>query len=61
MQVGINMQARIGCNHSRIFTRAMLYICASQVMVDANTTLKVCDVIAYDSDGKVVSLNAYKA
>jgi len=32
-----------------------------KVIVDANTTLKVCDVIEYDASGKVVSLNAYKA
>jgi len=31
-----------------------------QVIVDAKTTLKVCDVIEYDSAGKIVSLNAYK-
>ena len=32
-----------------------------KVIVDATTTLKVCDVIEYDASGKVVSLNAYKA
>lgn len=32
-----------------------------KVIVDASTTLKVCDVIEYDSAGLVVSLNAYKA
>ena len=37
-----------------------LYALPVQVIVDENTTLKVCDVIEYDSDGKVVSLNAFK-
>ena len=32
-----------------------------KVVVDASTTLKVCDVIAYDAQGLVASLNAYKA
>ena len=32
-----------------------------RVIVDADTTLKVCDVIEYDASGLVVSLNAYKA
>lgn len=32
-----------------------------KVIVDANTTLKVCDVIEYNESGLVVSLNAYKA
>ena len=32
-----------------------------KVIVDDATTLKVCDVIAYDDAGLVVSLNAYKA
>lgn len=32
-----------------------------KVVVDAATTLKVCDVITYDSAGLVVSLVAYKA
>eukprot|EP00658_Telonema_sp_P-2_P081896 TRINITY_DN8511_c0_g1_i4.p1 TRINITY_DN8511_c0_g1~~TRINITY_DN8511_c0_g1_i4.p1 ORF type:complete len:146 (+),score=55.34 TRINITY_DN8511_c0_g1_i4:147-584(+) len=30
-----------------------------EVVVDENTTIKVCDVIAYNDEGKVVSLNAY--
>mmetsp|Transcript_21909 Transcript_21909/g.34430 ORF Transcript_21909/g.34430 Transcript_21909/m.34430 type:complete len:167 (-) Transcript_21909:382-882(-) len=30
------------------------------VIVDASTTLKVCDVIEYDESGLVVALNAYK-
>lgn len=45
-----------------------IYTCGSsltcvaniKVIVDASTTLKVCDVIEYDSAGKIVSLNAYK-
>ena len=32
-----------------------------KVIVDASTTLKVCDVIEYDDAGLVVTLNAYKA
>ena len=32
-----------------------------KVIVDADTTLKVCDVIEYDESGLVVTLNAYKA
>ena len=32
-----------------------------RVVVDAETTLKVCDVIEYNAEGKVVSLVAYKA
>ena len=32
-----------------------------KVIVDATTTLKVCDVIEYDASGLVVSLKAYKA
>lgn len=32
-----------------------------RVLVDAETTLKVCDVIEYDDSGLVVCLNAYKA
>lgn len=31
-----------------------------KVVVDASTTLDVCDVIEYDDAGLVVSLNAYK-
>ena len=31
-----------------------------KVIVDESTTLKVCDVITFDDDGKVVSLDAYK-
>ena len=31
-----------------------------KVIVDASTTLTVCDVIEYDAAGLVVSLNAYK-
>ena len=46
-----------------------IYACGSdltcvaniKVIVDADTTLKVCDVIEYDAAGKVVSLNAYLA
>ena len=32
-----------------------------KVIVDASTTLKVCDVIEYDSAGLVVDLKAFKA
>ena len=32
-----------------------------KVIVDASTTLKVCDVIEYNDAGLVVALNAYKA
>lgn len=32
-----------------------------KVVVDENTTLKVCDVFVYDGAGLVVSINAYKA
>ena len=32
-----------------------------KVIVDASTTLKVCDVITYDEAGLVVSIYAYKA
>lgn len=46
-----------------------IYLCGAEktcvanikVIVDAETTLKVCDVIEYDDKGLVVSLNAYKA
>lgn len=41
--------------------RSDLYVLPVQVIVDESTTLKVCDVIEYDSDGKVVTLNAFKA
>ena len=32
-----------------------------KVIVDDDTTLKVCDVIEYNAEGLVVSLNAYLA
>ena len=40
---------------------SMTCVANIKVIVDASTTLKVCDVIEYDSAGLVVSLNAYKA
>ena len=46
-----------------IFTCGEAKSCVAniKVIVDAETTLKVCDVIEYDPAGLVVSLNAYKA
>ena len=46
-----------------VFTSCPSLACVAniKVIVDADTTLNVCDVIAFDADGKVVSLVAYKA
>lgn len=46
-----------------IYTCGASNSCVAQikVIVDATTTLSVCDVFEFDADGLVVSVNAYKA
>ena len=36
-------------------------VASINVIVDPDTTLNVCDVIGFDAEGLVVSLNAYLA